>query len=68
MTDEKRWEFRADSVKYKLHKSYTIHNSWARQHNRHDECIYNVEGKEKTLREICERDTLDAQLTIEVSK
>ena len=67
MTEQEKakWEFRADSVEYKLHKSYGIHNLWARQHNRHDECVYNVEGKEKTLRQIHEREQLDgSQLTI----
>ena len=72
MTDEKRWEVRADSVEYKLHKGYRIHNLWARQHNRHAESVYDVKGKERTLRQIYERDNPDEldglQLTIEVSK
>ena len=61
------WEVRAYRVEYKLHKGYTIHNLWARQHNRHEDCIYDVEGKEMTLREIHERQLDDSQLTIEVS-
>ena len=59
------WEARADSTQYPLHKSYTTHNLWARQHNRHEDCVYDVDGKEMTLREI--HDLLDAQLAIEVS-
>ena len=62
-----KWEVRADSTQYKLHKSYTIHNLWARQHNRHEVCVYDVDGKEMTLLEIHERESLDAQLAIEVS-
>ena len=69
MTEQEKakWEFRANSTQYKLHKGYTTHNIWARRHNRLDQYVYNVDGKELTLRQIHERDTLDAQLTIEVS-
>ena len=66
-----KWEVRAYRVEYKLHKSYTIHNLWARQHNRHEECIYDVDGKEMTLRQISEREERkerdNSQLTFEVS-
>ena len=58
MTEQEKakWEFLANSVEYKLHKSYTTHNLWARQHSRHEDCVYDVDGKELTLRQIHERD------------
>ena len=66
--DCKKWESLARRVDYNLHKGYTIHNSWARLHNHLAQVVYNVEGKEMTLRQISERDELDdLQLTIEVS-
>ena len=68
MECQKKWESLARRVDYDLHKGYTIHNTWARLHNRHDQVVYNVNGKELTLRQISEREQLDdAQLTIEVS-
>ena len=38
MTEQEKakWEF-TNRVGYELHKGYTIHNLWARQHNRHDQ-------------------------------
>ena len=62
MTYQEIWEARSNRVGYKLHKSYTIHNLWARQHNRHEDCVYNVDGKEMTLRQISERDDLQLPL------
>ena len=51
MTDNK-WERLANRVPYPLHKGYIIHNTWARRMNRFDECVYDVDGKEKTLRQL----------------
>ena len=68
--EKAKWEARANRVDYNLHKGYTIHNSWARLHNRHEELVYNVDGKELTLRQIWEREHLtDPQLILlEVSE
>ena len=66
MTEQEKakWEAR-NRVGYELHKGYTIHNLWARQHNRHDQLVYNVNGKELTLRQISEREERDdSQLTL----
>ena len=62
MTEENKWESLARQVDYKLHKGYVIHNTWARRHNNLAQVVYNVEGKERTLRQISERDDLQLPL------
>ena len=62
MTEQEKWESLARHADYNLHKGYVIHNTWARHHNRLDQVVYNVEGKELTLRQICERDDLQLPL------
>ena len=62
MTELKKWESLARRIDYNLHKGYTTHNTWARRHDRHDQVVYNVEGKELTLRQISERDDLQLPL------
>ena len=65
MTEQAKWESLARQVDYNLHKGYTTHNTWARLHNRHDQVVYNVNGKELTLRQISEREKKDeSQLTL----
>ena len=56
MTEMEKWESFARQVKYNLHKGYTFHNSVVRQLGRYDQVVYDMEGKERTLREIYERD------------
>ena len=62
MTEMEKWESLARRVEYKMHAGYTIHNSTVRRHNRHDQVVYNVNGKELTLRQISERDDLQLPL------
>ena len=57
--DCKKWESLDRQVNHDLHKGYTIHNTWARRHNQLAQVVYNVNGKEMTLRQISERDELD---------
>lgn len=61
MSEMEKWESIARRVKYNLHKGYTIHNQWVRQRGQYDKVVYDVDGKELTLRQIYDRD--ESQLT-----
>ena len=62
MTEMEKWESLARRVGYDLHKGYTIHNKAVRRLEQYDRVVYDVEGKEMTLRQISERDDLQLPL------
>ena len=58
MSDKSKWERLADACSHPLHEGYSIHNLTVRQMNRFEKCVYNVNGKEKTLAQICQQEEL----------
>ena len=66
MLEKEKWEARSIGIGYNLHKGYTIHNETVRRHGRYQDVVYNVDGKELTLKQIWEREneSSDQQLQL----